>query len=67
LQNKYIEAYSQISLLAKHRDLFDRLLLATALSESIAIMSADENFKFYEPRITVIGNDGVLNDNRIPN
>ncbi len=57
LQNKHIEAYSQIPFLANHRDPFDRLLLATALSENMAIMSADENFKFYTPQISVVGND----------
>jgi PIN domain nuclease of toxin-antitoxin system len=57
LQTKHIEAYSQIPLLANHRDPFDRLLLATALSENMALISADESFKFYEPQISVCGND----------
>jgi PIN domain nuclease of toxin-antitoxin system len=56
LQNKHIEAYSQIPFLVNHRDPFDRLLLATALSENMAIMSADENFKSYAPQISVYGN-----------
>lgn len=56
LQNKHIEAYSQIPLLTNHRDPFDRLLLSTALSEKMAIISADENFKFYTPQVMVYGN-----------
>ncbi len=57
LQTKHIEAYAQIPLLANHRDPFDRLLLATALSENLAIISADKHFKLYAPQISVIGND----------
>jgi PIN domain nuclease of toxin-antitoxin system len=57
LQTKHIEAYSQIPLLANHRDPFDRLLLATALSENMTLISADESFKFYEPQLSVYGND----------
>ena len=56
LQNKHIEAYSQIPLLPNHRDPFDRLLLATALSENMAIISADEHFNLYPPQISVIEN-----------
>jgi PIN domain nuclease of toxin-antitoxin system len=56
LQTKHIEAYPQIPLLANHRDPFDRLLVATALSENMALMSADENFILYAPQISVVGN-----------
>jgi PIN domain nuclease of toxin-antitoxin system len=57
LQTKHIEAYSQIPLLANHRDPFDRLLLAITLSENMAIISADENFKSYMPQVSVYGNN----------
>lgn len=57
LKTKHLEAYAQIPLLASHRDPFDRLLLATALSENLAIISADKQFKLYAPQISVIGNE----------
>ncbi len=57
IQTKHIECYKQIPLLPDHRDPFDRLLLATALNENMAIISADANFKFYEPQIQLISND----------
>lgn len=57
LQTGHIEAYSQIPLLPDHRDPFDRLLLATALSENMAIISADANFKLYEPQVQLVSND----------
>ncbi|MDD2724558.1 MAG: type II toxin-antitoxin system VapC family toxin [Methylovulum sp.] len=57
LQTTHIESYSKIPLVPEHRDPFDRLLLATALSENMAIVSADANFKFYQPQIQLISND----------
>jgi len=43
LQTKHIEAYNEIPLFSEHRDPFDRLLMATAFSENIPIVSSDEN------------------------
>lgn len=57
LQTKHIDAYKQLPLLPNHRDPFDRLLLATALSENMTIISADSNFKLYQPQIRLISND----------
>jgi len=56
LQTRHIEAYSQIPLQPDHRDPFDRLLLASALSEKMAIISADASFKCYEPQIQLVAN-----------
>ncbi len=36
--------------------LFDRLLLATAFSENIPIISSDENFRFYKQQVQVFNN-----------
>ncbi|OAI04669.1 hypothetical protein A1353_13040 [Methylomonas methanica] len=44
IENRHIDAYAEIPLLANHCDPFDRLLLATAFSENMPIISADENF-----------------------
>jgi PIN domain nuclease of toxin-antitoxin system len=56
VQNRHIDAYAEIPLLANHRDPFDRLLLATAFSENMPIISADENFALYQPQIQLIAN-----------
>ena len=56
LDNKHIKAYAEIPLLLNHRDPFDRLLLATAFSENIPIISADQNFSAYQPQIQLIAN-----------
>jgi PIN domain nuclease of toxin-antitoxin system len=56
VQTQHVNAYADIPLFPEHRDPFDRLLLATALSENIPIISADGNFKFYAELIQVIQN-----------
>ncbi|OHX37716.1 hypothetical protein BJL95_07905 [Methylomonas sp. LWB] len=56
IQNRHIDAYAEIPLLTNHRDPFDRLLLATAFSENMPIVSADENFALYPPQIQLIAN-----------
>lgn len=56
LQTKHIAAYATIPLFADHRDPFDRILLATALSENVPIISADGNFRLYSPYLQVIMN-----------
>ncbi|CAG1022092.1 hypothetical protein DOJK_01436 [Patescibacteria group bacterium] len=52
----HLECYNSVPLLAEHRDPFDRLLLATAISENMPIISADSNFSYYEPQIMLIKN-----------
>lgn len=52
----HLEAYNLVPLLANHRDPFDRLLLAIAISEDIPIISADTNFNYYESQICLIKN-----------
>ena len=56
VQIQHINAYADIPLFPEHRDPFDRLLLATALSENVPIISADGNFEFYAGLIQVIRN-----------
>lgn len=56
LKNAHIETYEKIQLIDNHRDPFDRLLLATSLSENMPIISADENFKKYVSQINLIEN-----------
>lgn len=54
VSNNHIFSYQQIPFYVDHRDPFDRLLLATAFSEQIPIISIDEKFSQYRPLITVI-------------
>lgn len=54
LTNNHIFSYQSIPFFEEHRDPFDRFLLATALSEKIPIISADEKFLPYSPLIMVI-------------
>ena len=56
LQTQHIEAYSEIPLFPEHRDPFDRLLLATAFSENIPIVSSDGNFELYKQHVQVFRN-----------
>ena len=56
LQIEHINAYADIPLFPDHRDPFDRLLLATALSENIPVVSADGNFALYTGLVQIIGN-----------
>jgi len=54
IQPKHIFAYQSIPFYDDHRDPFDRFLLATALSEQIPIISADEKFPRYRSLINII-------------
>jgi len=56
IKNQHIDAYNTVPLVVDHRDPFDRLILATALSENLPIIYADENFKLYIPQIQLIEN-----------
>ncbi len=56
IKNAHIIAYQNIPLISFHKDPFDRLILSTALSEDIPIISADENFRLYQGQIRLISN-----------
>lgn len=53
---QHIAAYDKITLFQSHRDPFDRMLLAIALSENIPIISADEHFALYSAQVQVARN-----------
>lgn len=57
LESQHISAYEAIPLFQNHRDPFDRILLATSLSENMPILSSDENFKLYSPQVRIITNE----------
>jgi PIN domain nuclease of toxin-antitoxin system len=56
ITTNHIGAYDSIPLLENHRDPFDRLLLAIALSENMPIISSDANFAYYRSYIQFIEN-----------
>ena len=57
ITTQHIETYHAIPLLENHRDPFDRLLLAIAMSENMPIISADANFVHYISHIQLIKNE----------
>ena len=54
IDNNHLFQYNNIPLYEQHRYPFDRLLLATALSEKATLLSADGNFKLYKEILEVI-------------
>lgn len=54
IQNQHIQQYITLPFFDQHKDPFDRLIIATAISENLSIISADEKFKLYTPLITLI-------------
>lgn len=54
IKNSHLARYGDIPLLEIHKDPFDRLILATALSENIPVISSDEKFKNYSSIINLI-------------
>ncbi len=56
LQKHHIAAYASVPLFSDHRDPFDRVLLANAMSENIIIISADANFPRYAKYIQIMMN-----------
>jgi len=54
INNQHIFSYQHIPLFDQHRDPFDRLLIATAIAEKMAIITADEKFNFYKDIVEVI-------------
>ncbi len=53
ITNQHIYQYSNIPLFEQHREPFDRLLLATSLSDDLVLLSADSNFSLYTEWIKV--------------
>lgn len=54
ISHNHISAYDSIPVFENHKDPFDRLILATALSENLILVSADEKFKQYKTLIRLI-------------
>jgi PIN domain nuclease of toxin-antitoxin system len=56
MTTNHLATYNAIPLLENHRDPFDRLLLATAMSENMPIISSDTNFSSYKTYIQLVEN-----------
>jgi PIN domain nuclease of toxin-antitoxin system len=54
IQNNHIFNYNKVPFKEDHRDPFDRLLIATAIEENAAIITADEKMNLYADLIKVI-------------
>jgi len=54
MSDEHILAYQDIPFYDDHRDPFDRMMLATALAEEVAIISSDGKFQRYHDIVTVI-------------
>jgi PIN domain nuclease of toxin-antitoxin system len=54
IENKHIQRYISLTKFDSHRDPFDRLLISTAISERLTVISADEKFKLYKSEIELI-------------
>ncbi len=54
ISTSHISSYHVVPLLETHRDPFDRLIIATAIAESLPVISADEKFQLYKEFITLI-------------
>ncbi len=55
IKNEHITDFNDVALFAdQHKDPFYRLIIATAISENLPIVSADEKFKLYVSLINLI-------------
>lgn len=54
IQNRHIYNYDLVPLVGDHRDPFDRLFIATAMSENATILSADSKLKQYFELVNVM-------------
>ena len=54
VKDKYLNNYNNIPLFENHSDPFDRLILATAFTEKLQILSTDNKFQLYRDIVNVI-------------
>ena len=54
ITHQHISTYNSVPIFDNHRDPFDRLIIASALTENLTIISTDEKFKLYLPDIQLI-------------
>lgn len=54
ISHAHLVNYDAVPFIADHRDPFDRLIIAVALTHSFPIITADAKFTYYESMVTVI-------------
>ncbi len=54
ISSQHLDSYEQVPFYENHKDPFDRLLIATAISENLDIVTIDEKFDLYKDIITII-------------
>jgi PIN domain nuclease of toxin-antitoxin system len=54
ITENHITMYDSVPLIETHRDPFDRLIIATALYENLAILTADKQFDNYTSLVEII-------------
>ena len=54
IKENHIITYELVPLIDTHRDPFDRLIIATALFENLAIITSDKRFENYTSLVKVI-------------
>lgn len=47
VQFRHLDEYARLPVVENHRDPFDRMLIAQALSENLAVMTSDSRFENY--------------------
>lgn len=47
VQFRHLDEYARLPVVENHRDPFDRMLIAQALSETLAVMTSDSRFENY--------------------
>ena len=50
----HLNALSSLPLFPNHKDPFDRLIIATALTENLPIISADNKFALYKELVDIV-------------
>lgn len=53
LQETHLSRYTALPVFPDHRDPFDRMIIATAIAESLTIITADQKFDLYKNLINV--------------
>ncbi|HMR84925.1 MAG TPA: type II toxin-antitoxin system VapC family toxin [Niabella sp.] len=54
ISEKYLSEYDNVPLISTHKDPFDRLIIATAITEKMSIITVDEQFSNYKDMVTLI-------------
>ena len=54
INNKCLDEFVKLPLMKDHRDPFDRLIISTAISENMSIITVDDKFKMYKKLVHLI-------------